>query len=581
MFAGGGDGLAVPVSQRLAAMTRLTRHVIGEFCHITSARAVLSRFGRVWCTTADVTPEASDTEKAKGPDVFVSHSWEDDRCRKHLAMCFFLNYNLSLKAFAAAVVLSQTALLFLGPLSLSLNVLFLIVLDAPTLVFLITFFAGQQLTCGWWSPSMWLDRLCIDQVDLDQKTRGILELPAVVANSEQLLVLLGETYFERLWCSFELSIFVKLRGLQKLCLVPLWMAPWLLACFLASYATNRLTAVYLVLMNEPQLGMVALSYDGAAAASPLSYGQSRMLLYLASAPSIALFTAMPFILTSVQTFPKKLMDHEAMLRALECYNIRLAKCSLEQDRTRIEEHVAELFDGLEEPVLAVAIDSAEGPTDAEGTDLGDMVFLPASVRCALRRVTSYLDHDECLDKFNHYVQQRLRDMLVEDLGIETQLLWSHCLLFAMPVVLAGSAQTWVTWPLHQKMGYPSVEQYSAATVMAFLATPLSYACMPPCILRFTACTVAKTGPGLLRNVLLLVGGYLAACISAVFYTLVVGAADSFVITCQPVFCAILVLVLMLQLLLNCHLFGVASPTLPQQLLSCRCLCRSHAYDAVK
>ncbi|CAE7522658.1 unnamed protein product, partial [Symbiodinium sp. CCMP2456] len=502
-----------------------------------------------------------------------------DRWQKHLAMCFFLNYNLAFKATVAAVILSHATLWFLLPRESSLNTMFLILLDVPVLVFLVVFFAGQHLTCRWWSPSMWLDRLCIDQTDVSRKLRGILELPTIVANSEQMLVLLGETYFDRLWCSFELSIFVKMRGLQQLRVVPLWMAPWLLVSFLSSYATNRLAAAYMVLSNTPELGLVSLSYDSAAAANPLAYGESRMLLYLFNVPSIALFSALPFILASIRTFPQKLMDHDAMLRDMECFNIRLAQCSVEADRSRIEEHVAELFDGFEDPVLAVPVECADRPVaDVEESET---VYLSASARSVVRPFTTYLGHEECLDEFNDYVRHSLRDMLVEDLGVETHLSWSHCVLFTIPVLLAGSVQLWASWPLHENLGYASTKQYFiAAATVAFLDAPVSFACVPPCLLRFTACTVAKTAAGFLRNVLLLLGGYLAACTCGFLYALNAGAAESFVITCHPVFGAILVLALVLQLCLNCHLFGVAdSLAIHQRFSSCRCLCRSHTYSA--
>ena len=339
-----------------------------------------------------------------------------------------------------------------------------------------------------------MDKLCIDQTDADTKMQGISELPAIVSSSEQMLVLLGETYFDRLWCSFELSIFVKLRGLDKLRLVPLWLAPWLLTSLLSSYLALRLTAIYMTVVNEPALGLVALRYDGVAQQAPIAYGASRMLVYLVNAPSTATFATMSFLLVSVVTFPQKLLAHEAMLQDIRCYNIRSAKCSVEEDRQRIQEHVAELFDGLEDPVLAVAVDAANDSVEvAENTHKMDV---STSMRSALRSVTSYLGPEECLDEFNRYVQYSLRDMLVGDLGIETQLSFSHCLLFSLPNILAGIVQVWASRQLRSKLGYASDEQYFAATYLDNLEAVLSFSCLPPCLLRFTACAVARTNPGL-------------------------------------------------------------------------------------
>ena len=208
----------------------------------TDAWAILSSWGKVWRNEAHPADESHpDTQMVTHADVFVSHSWADDPWRKHLAMCFFLNYSFALKATAVSVALSLMTLFLLLPCDPSLNAQFLMVLDGPMIVFFVAFFAGQHFHRRW-SPIMWMDKLCIDQTDADTKTEGISALPAIVSSSEQMLVLLGETYFDRLWCSFELSIFVKLRCLSQLRVVPLWLTPWLLTSLLSSYITLRLTA---------------------------------------------------------------------------------------------------------------------------------------------------------------------------------------------------------------------------------------------------------------------------------------------------------------------------------------------------
>ena len=136
------------------------------------------------------------------------------------------------------------------------------------------------------------------------------------------------------------------------------------------------------------------------------------------------------------------------------YNIRSAKCSIERDRDQIEEHVAELFDGLEDPILAVAVDATDDCVEvAEGTD---EIVESTSTRSLLRSVTTYLDHGQCLDEFNDYVRYSLRDMLVWDLGVETQLSFSHCFLFVLPNVLSNVVQIWSSRQLHNKLGYLEV-----------------------------------------------------------------------------------------------------------------------------
>jgi len=58
-------------------------------------------------------------------------------------------------------------------------------------------------------PRIWFDKACINQTDIDEDLRG---LPLFVRGSKELLVLLGPTYLQRLWCVVELFTFVHMGG---------------------------------------------------------------------------------------------------------------------------------------------------------------------------------------------------------------------------------------------------------------------------------------------------------------------------------------------------------------------------------
>ena len=77
----------------------------------------------------------------------------------------------------------------------------------PMVSFFIAFFFGQQLSFGLWSPSIWIDRLCIHQTDLDLKAEQIKSVPTFVARSSRMLVLCDGSYFERLLSS-ESTVFL-------------------------------------------------------------------------------------------------------------------------------------------------------------------------------------------------------------------------------------------------------------------------------------------------------------------------------------------------------------------------------------
>ena len=50
--------------------------------------------------------------------------------------------------------------------------------------------------------TFWLDRICIDQENLLLKSQALKAVGAFVANADQLVLLLDETYFGRLWCIY-------------------------------------------------------------------------------------------------------------------------------------------------------------------------------------------------------------------------------------------------------------------------------------------------------------------------------------------------------------------------------------------
>jgi len=61
-------------------------------------------------------------------------------------------------------------------------------------------------------PVVWWDKLCIDQNNIDASIRC---LPVFLASCNQLVVLCGDTYLERLWCCVEIFVFLEMGGVQE------------------------------------------------------------------------------------------------------------------------------------------------------------------------------------------------------------------------------------------------------------------------------------------------------------------------------------------------------------------------------
>ena len=65
-----------------------------------------------------------------------------------------------------------------------------------------------------WQPKsgVFIDRICIDQSNLERKSAGLLSIGGILRKSESMLVLLDSSYPTRLWTVFELAAFLKSHG---------------------------------------------------------------------------------------------------------------------------------------------------------------------------------------------------------------------------------------------------------------------------------------------------------------------------------------------------------------------------------
>ena len=64
--------------------------------------------------------------------------------------------------------------------------------------------------------------MCIrDRDDPQAKASGIASLGALLDRSEQMLVLMDERYWSRMWCAFEIAAFAKRAGMDRMRVVPI------------------------------------------------------------------------------------------------------------------------------------------------------------------------------------------------------------------------------------------------------------------------------------------------------------------------------------------------------------------------
>ncbi|CAE8667338.1 unnamed protein product [Polarella glacialis] len=89
------------------------------------------------------------------------------------------------------------------------------------------------------SASVFLDKLCIDQENEEQKERAILD---------RLLILWSPSYFDRLWCTYELA-----SGMRDIILTPIHVAPALFAITFSLWS-SIIIFIYAVTIRSYFLG---------------------------------------------------------------------------------------------------------------------------------------------------------------------------------------------------------------------------------------------------------------------------------------------------------------------------------------
>ncbi|CAE7475000.1 unnamed protein product [Symbiodinium sp. CCMP2456] len=358
-----------------------------------------------------------EREKVRQVDVFISHNWGARRWVKFLAMCFFLNLGMAVKAtLSSALIVAACMLLAAGSVTgLGGDPLVMPLLGyLPMSIFFLVFFFGQTITGGRWSPTLWLDKLCVLQTDECMKAKAISAFPVFLAHSKQMLVLWDDDYFERMWCNLELATFTgfSAQRTQKVEFVPMWLAPWLLAFILTDLVSVSALRVISNIISEPSVvseGFAACDYllmhtlgtDSAEAHFFVYY----VMICVVSCVSYYL-TAIPAVVAVLS----KMRKHSFMLEQMADFDIRAAKCTLESDRRLVEKRIGELLARQK----AAVIDNGSG-------GLNTCLMMDQNM--------------EPLDCFNAYVRGPLKQAVLEKIGDGMHVPYHLCLVASLPMAL--------------------------------------------------------------------------------------------------------------------------------------------------
>lgn len=131
-------------------------------------------------------------------DIFLSHAWESSSWLKIAALA--IRYNSE-----GAVVVSILECYILQQWCGLAAYLCIII---PCIIF------PFCLRWGTIRGGAFFDRCCIPQGDVQEKNSCLLAMPEYLARSKKLISMWDEAYQSRLWCIFELAVFVKQHGIN-------------------------------------------------------------------------------------------------------------------------------------------------------------------------------------------------------------------------------------------------------------------------------------------------------------------------------------------------------------------------------
>jgi len=339
-------------------------------------------------------------------DVFISHNWSCPSALKYLAMCHYLNLDLALISSSATAIVTALILILragsvTGVAQESVPFLCGALIHWPMSVFLLAYLLGHvgQVFAR---QSFWFDRICVNQSDTAVKEQTLQAIPAFVAQSKQMLILWDSSYFQRLWCLYEIAVSAKTStsSFQKEQFVPTWAPLGTLFCLALFF-----------------FGSLVLGETESMILDKTSRWSLLKSFFLGNFPPIYLEFLLAVFLSYVCF--QKLQRHESMLNQMSCFDIRQARCSVERDREVIFHLVSKLF--AEEPLITVTLKDICGDV-MESETLSLIEDLP---------------DEEILNNFNIYVQGPLRESLVQSIGEAGELPFKLCLVILLPCELLG------------------------------------------------------------------------------------------------------------------------------------------------
>lgn len=167
------------------------------------------------------------SEQVDSIQFFISHNWAVPRIKKFIVLACYFNFDIAMLAcFIVSLVLSILQVLGALPSTSTRNLVpyktgFFCVCSLLPTFFAVNFFVRDLLALfRLRGPSVFLDKICIHQVDEELMKAGIQKLGAFVRHSNCVLVLYTDLYLRKLWTVFEIAAFLAVHSKEQITVLP-------------------------------------------------------------------------------------------------------------------------------------------------------------------------------------------------------------------------------------------------------------------------------------------------------------------------------------------------------------------------
>ena len=347
-----------PVQERPQRQSPLEiqRHVLRG----VPANLVLRRCARMFSGSAGSEATYLLSRPTDHLGAFVSHNWSVGRSRKWLALSLQYNF-LSALVFGVLIAAVLCVLSSLGWLPLSavdnryVHHRGIYCTLGGALVFHVVLLFGSDVLPGYLRRhhEVFLDKVCIHQVDKKLQRQGIESLGGFLFYSWSMVVLYTPVYTKKVWTVYEMACFLCVHPGGRLVWLPVDVAP---SVVVASFLS--------LLFNVFMWGMSLVSI------------RERLAI-----PSWLQFVpVMPLAACGMLLFHNTARDQAKSEADLRLFSIRNAVCAVESDRAVVEGNVASLMRDLK----LLPFDS----TDEEALQVFDLMVqstLPRAIRHSIGR----------------------------------------------------------------------------------------------------------------------------------------------------------------------------------------------------